>query len=290
MKFHILLIINILLCLSSCKSFKQDILFQTGNNINTETFNNASELLLNSYQIETGDYLAVTVTTNEGEKIIDPNKEFPVGDQAGGNANNANVNQQMIQLAGNPNSIFHWPMYQNGSMPQSFRVDNEGFLNLPLVGKVEVKGMSLASLDSLLETKYDTFYKDCFVVSQYLNKRVFLLGALGNQIIPLRNENMTLVEIMALTESLKPANAKNIRIIRGDLNNPSVLVIDLTTIQGMQQANLNLLPGDIVYIEPRRRFDREGLTDINSIISPITSVISTVTSIIALILVINNSN
>ena len=63
------------------------------------------------------------------------------------------------------------------------------------------------------------------------------------------------------------------RLLRGDFNNPEVYVIDLSTIEGLRQANLAVQPDDIIYIEPAQR-PLSGLRDFTPIISAITSILA----------------
>ena len=72
------------------------------------------------------------------------------------------------------------------------------------------------------------------------------------------------------------ASGKNIRLIRGDLSNPQVQVIDLSTIEGMAKANLEIQPNDIIYVEPVRRPFAESLKDIVPVLSLLTSVLALV--------------
>ena len=53
----------------------------------------------------------------------------------------------------------------------------------------------------------------------------------------------------------------NIRIIRGDLKNPEVTVVNLRTINDMKNSIVNLQPDDIIYIEPIRRPGSEVVRD-----------------------------
>jgi len=64
-------------------------------------------------------------------------------------------------------------------------------------------------------------------------------------------------------------------LIRGDLQNPSVQIIDLSTIEGMRKAALNVEPGDIVYVEPIRRVFLEALADYLPVFGAVTSVLTT---------------
>jgi polysaccharide export outer membrane protein len=71
----------------------------------------------------------------------------------------------------------------------------------------------------------------------------------------LQNQNTSLLEALALSGGVS-ANGKahRIKLIRGDLKNPQVYLIDLSTIDGMKKANMTLQGNDIVYIEPRNDY------------------------------------
>ncbi|MEM6830107.1 MAG: polysaccharide export protein EpsE, partial [Bacteroidota bacterium] len=73
------------------------------------------------------------------------------------------------------------------------------------------------------------------------------------------------------------AKAQNIKLIRGDL----VYQIDLSTISGMKKTNMDVEPGDVIYIEPWRRPWLEALRDV----APALSLVS---SVLTLIVVVQN--
>jgi polysaccharide export outer membrane protein len=88
---------------------------------------------------------------------------------------------------------------------------------------------------------------------------------------------MNLIEVIALSGGVQNnERASNIRLIRGDLNNPEVHIIDLSTIEGMTKANLHVQPNDIIYIEPVRRVLTESLQEVTPFIGLISSVITIV--------------
>jgi polysaccharide export outer membrane protein len=75
----------------------------------------------------------------------------------------------------------------------------------------------------------------------------------------------------------------NIRIIRGDLKNPQIEQIDLSTIAGMRRANLQMEPNDIIYIEPVRRRLLDGLADAGPVFSAAATLLSTISIVFAII-------
>jgi polysaccharide export outer membrane protein len=73
---------------------------------------------------------------------------------------------------------------------------------------------------------------------------------------------MNLLEAVAAYGGIdERAKGYNIRIIRGDLKNPEVTIVNLTTINDMKNSIVNLRPDDIIYIEPIRRPGAEAVRD-----------------------------
>lgn len=210
-----------------------------------------------NYIIQANDLLELRVYTNNGERLIDPNNE--------------------LLIAQNQNR-------QEEDKPE-FLVLDDGTVKFPMIGLVKIEGMKINEAEDYLEKKYDNFYKDAFVRLKYLNKRVVVLGAPGGQVIPLESENISIIEIVALAGGIdQGGKAQNLRLIRGDLHNPEVFLIDLSTIKGTRTSMMDAMPGDIIYIEPRVKVVSEGTRDFMAVFSIL---VSTVT-LIALLISINN--
>ncbi|MCS7005729.1 MAG: polysaccharide biosynthesis/export family protein [Cytophagales bacterium] len=269
----------IIIFLSSC-SFRQRVLFRTKTEINPEAFEESYQKASKNYTIAELDYIAISVFTNKGERLIDPNQEFKIGEERGklepANTTTMGAPGFMVSQAGFTNNPSFRPINANSQTPVSYLVDSRGYAKLPLIGDVKLAGLSLKQADSLLSVLYSQWYEEPFVVTQYLNKRVILMGALGDKTIALNNEHMTLLEVLAIAGNFQLlAKPNKIRIIRGDLKNPSVQLVDLTTIEGLRRANLQIQPLDVIYVEPRRRIDRESFADIQVFLSLTTTLITT---------------
>ncbi len=242
------LFIWVALCLTSCSAYRQNVLFTTEDLENATALKAASIEAEGAYKIQPYDYITLEVFTNKGERIIDPNLEL---------LQSQNVNQA-----------------RQKQDPQ-YLVQESGFVKLPIIDTVRLAGLTLVEANQYLEQRYNAFYIDAFVITKFVNKRVIVLGAPGGMVIPLTNENISLIEVLALAGGLNDlAKGSNIRVIRGDLNHPQVQVIDLTTIEGMKRGNLTMQPGDIVYIEPVRRVVTESIRDIAPLVTLLTSVIT----------------
>lgn len=247
----------VLLSLSSCK-YKQDFMFQT----EYETLKDSLSSSDGNYVLQKRDFIEYQVYTSKGELIIDPN--FQLRKELGSGGTGTNNKQQKLYL-----------------------IKEDGFVNLPMIGEVELLNLTLAEAKEVLEEKYSAFYTDSYILLSVSNRRVIVLGAQGGTVIPLENEKMTLLEILALYGGVqRKSKAYNIRVIRGDLKDPHIQIIDLSTIEGMKKANLEVYPNDVIYIEPVRRVVFESLNDIG----PIFSFVTTIISLGVLIISLNNNN
>lgn len=247
----------LLLFFTSCKMYKQDLMFQLDSDFSENDLSHAVVKAEKNYVIQKNDYLRIDVFTNGGERIIDPNFELM---QQGG----AMMNQQ------------------NGQRNFQYLLQEDGMVKLPILGVVPLEGLTIFEAEAKLEQLYNQYYKGTFVKLQFVNKRVIVLGANGGQVIPLANEKMSLLEIIAISGGVNPnAKAQNVRLIRGPYNNPQVFQIDLSNVSAIKTGLTAVEPGDVIYIEPWKRPVQQGLRDA----SPILGIIS---SVLTLYLVIQN--
>jgi polysaccharide export outer membrane protein len=243
----------IIVLLGSCRAYRQNILFKTNATTPPSGLSNEKALIEKNYKIQINDKLSIRVYTNEGERIIDPDYE-------------------LVQKTTNQNLIHE---------EREYLVQYDGMMKIPMVGMVHMEGFTIREAEEVLQDLFSKFYKNPFVILQFTNKRVIVLGAPGGQVIPLKNEDMSLIEVLALAGGINN-NAKgyNVRLIRGDLKNPEVEVIDLSTIEGMKKASLKVYSGDIIYIEPVRKIVTESIADITPVLSLVIGLISAVTLLI----------
>src|SRR6478672_4075281 len=66
----------LIIFLCSCRTYRQNIMFRTDNNLNIEKMRASLATAEKNYIIQPNDYLDVQVFTNRGERILDPNGEI----------------------------------------------------------------------------------------------------------------------------------------------------------------------------------------------------------------------
>lgn len=218
---------------ASC-GYKQNIMFKVPEGA---VIKQQAEEVQRNYIIQANDYLKLAVYTNKGERIIDPDLEL--------------LKQMPVQ---------------NGVLKPdpSYLVDVNGVAKFPMLGELTVQGLTIRQAEELIQKEYTRFYTDPFVTLQYTNKRVILLGAPGGAVLPLVNENVTLVEVLALGKGIDNlGKAHNIRVLRGE----EFYLVDLSTIDGYRKGNMIMQHGDIVYVEPVRRPVSEAVRDYGPLLS-----------------------
>lgn len=234
--------------LTSC-GYKQNIMFKVPENVVVQQQVAAAE---KNYIIQKNDFLKLAVYTNGGERIIDPDlkllKDMPV---------------QNTETRPDPD----------------FLVDVNGVVKFPMIGELKMEGLTIRTAEELLQKEYAKFYQQPFVTLTYTNKRVIVLGAPGGKVIPLVNENVTLAEILSLSNGIdNNAMAHNIRVMRGE----QYFVADFSTMDGYHKTNMIMQHGDIVYVEPVRRPVAEAMRDYGGLLSLVISITTLVAVLVGL--------
>ncbi len=281
------LLFLIFLC-TSCGFYRYTILFKEDETFNNEAFKKATllaEQAEKNYMVRKFDFVGVEIFTNKGELLTDPNMEIQMGGRQvdvtqGGQNQIANQGVVGQQQGGAGAGISNFGTFRR------YMVQDDGNAYLPLLGATKLEGLKLYQVDSLLSKQYEKYYKDSYVVSRLLNRRVVVIGALGARIVTLENDNMSIIEAVVSGgfNFDQKVRGDRLRIIRNILTKPTMQIIDISTFEGLRAANLKVEPNDVIYLEPRRRLGREEtLTDVTRSLSTILSVISsTVLAILAI--------
>ena len=136
----------------------------------------------------------------------------------------------------------------SGSLP--YKVQSNGKVKIPILGEFKISGISLKEAEVLIEERLSKYYKDPFVILEVMNKRVYLFrGGSSAQVVNLQNDNTTLFEVLASAGGITGGgNAKRIKIIRGDLRNPIVYLIDLSKVESLPSSDLIMQALSLIHI------------------------------------------
>jgi len=267
---NLLILIILGLWATSCSYYRRDILFRAPKEIEESFAKNSKNLKVPlNYRVVKNDYLEFQIFTNKGEVLIDPTSEFSKQITSG------------AQASGGGNKI-------------RYLVQGDGFVNLPIIGKVKLDSLTLRECDSILVKEYAKFYIEPYVMTKVSNRRIFILGrgvssssgasgggggggggGAGGLIMELENENMTLMEVLAkMGGPSRFSFVDRIKVIRGDLKNPTIFTVDLTRWDSFQKSELIIQPNDIIYVTPGRRATFDALRDLAFLTSAVSTLVT----------------
>jgi len=135
------------------------------------------------------------------------------------------------------------------------RVSEEGKITLPLIGEIEVEGLTKTEverkLSQLLEEKYLHNPQVTIFIREYQSKRVFVLGAVRNPGSYELLGRQKLLQIIAQAGGLTSDAANEIIVSRelSDGSSTSLKIsIDDLFLKGNSELNIPLMPNDVVNI------------------------------------------
>ena len=143
------------------------------------------------------------------------------------------------------------PNYSVGKEKVEYVLNENGDVKLPVIGYVNLRGLTVEQSERLLETKYERYFNQPYVNLKVLNRTaVVFMGDGKAQLVPLEHENTTLFEVLASAGGITDlAKAYRIKIIRGDVKNPTIYHADVSTVNGVRDGNIKIMSNDIIHVE-----------------------------------------
>jgi polysaccharide export outer membrane protein len=135
-----------------------------------------------------------------------------------------------------------------------FKVNAEGNIALPLIGRIKVSGLNRQEAANLIEFKYkEKELKHPLIDVRINNLYVVVLGEVSKQGKYIINrEDFELIDLLGEAGGLTPAaNKRMVKIIRGNRSNPEIIKVNLENYSFLKNKNLKLRSRDIIYVEPR---------------------------------------
>jgi polysaccharide biosynthesis/export protein len=254
--FIVFFVFLILAGLSSCSNKQYQTLFEKKYASDT-TYNTAS-VGLENYKIKPQDILQMRNLQN-ARFIVDETPTSPVS-------------------SGNGQSI--------SSQGQSYQVEEDGTVAFPVIGSVQIAGLTRSEAQKLVKELYHKMLlNDPIIELRITNLKVTLLGEVKEQgNVPLTKDRTTLTEVIGQVGGLTAfANEKNIKIIRGTSKNPNVTIINLNDLQSINDPRTILQNGDIIYVAQSKRAARnDNLQNFTAIFQPLSLLLNTLVIIFTL--------
>lgn len=215
-KAILLLFFSILILLTSCSSKKDIIYFKDIDS------NHKDKNVYLAGQIQPNDILSIIISSSSPElaKIY-------------------NLNQDQNQ---------------NSTDFPGYLVNLDGNVNLPILGRIAVKGLSHEELEFLLikKLKEENHLAEPIVTIRLMNAKFTVLGEVTKPgTYTFSEQNISILQALGYAGDLT-INGKrdNVLIIREENNAKTYITIDMTSKQWFGSPHYYIKPNDVIYVNP----------------------------------------
>lgn len=157
-----------------------------------------------------------------------------------------------------PEDLLEIDAYNVEDVKKTVRVNSNGEIALPLIGIVNVKGMTTAELEKLLAQKLSKYVQETVVnvfIKEYRSQRVSVVGAVNNPQIYAVTGQRYLIDMLMMAGGLKEESGNLCYVIRpktmeGNVSGSEMIIIDLEEllIKGNLKLNIPVYAGDVINV------------------------------------------
>jgi len=201
-----------------------------------DTINRVYNKPISTYEepkIHRGDLIQVSIQT------IDPQTNSQIGSSI--TASNNFIGSIGTSMSSGPNV-------------GGFLVDNNGFIELPLVGRIKIEGLTSSEAKEQIREHARVYFKEPIVNVRFGNFSVSVIGEVNKPgVYQIFNEKATILDALALANDLTIfAERHNILVIRENNGIKAMLRVNINSTDLFSSPFYYLRQGDIVYVEPKK--------------------------------------
>ena len=138
---------------------------------------------------------------------------------------------------------------------KTFLIDNAGYINYPLVGKIKLAGLTKDEAVELIGSKIAEYFKTPPTINiEILNFKVFVLGEVKNPMpIEVTSNRITILEAITRAGDLTLfGKRENVLLIREVNGVKTFNRINLTNIAFVNSPYYYLMQNDVIIVEPNK--------------------------------------
>ena len=164
-----------------------------------------------------------------------------------------------------------------------YSVDDSGYLELPVLGRLKVAGLSINQAQASVQAEIDKYFTQAFVKLGLGGIRFSVMGeVLRPGKFAVMQNRLTVLEALATAGELRPeANRRRVQLIRQYPGGSRVVTLDLTDRKLLESPYYFIRPNDVLYVAPMRvREWGTGITAQQSLGTVLTTISLLVNSIL----------
>ena len=166
----------------------------------------------------------------------------------------------------------------------SYPVQEDGTIEMPYIGPVEVAGKTLTEAKVVIEELVKDYVNDAAITVRLVNNYVSILGFVTRPgLYPIYKQRLNVFQAISLAGDLVPYGDRYaVRIVRQTLEGSEVKEFDITDRLIIDSEYFYVLPNDVIYVKPMKgRF--LGMNEF-----PWAVIFSSITTTISIILLIQS--
>lgn len=224
----LLLSLVALVSMSGCASRERLVLFQ-----DADDYLDAKRIASTyDIRIQSDDRLSIAIASQDKELVDVFNNKMVIGSASG------------MSSVGTSNT----------AAQQSFHVDNDGYIEFPVFGKIYVEGLSRKAIADTIQNRLRNGYINDAVVSvELLSFHVLVVGGTKKEsILTIDKDRFTIIEALTMAGGFQPgAFRENVLVVREEAGEIWTYRVDFTKMADLLNSPVYYLQqNDIVYIEP----------------------------------------
>ena len=174
---------------------------------------------------------------------------------------------------------------------QTYLVDNQGFIDYPVIGRLEVGGLTKSMCEKLLHDKIKPYLNEAetpVVTVRMSNYKISVLGEVNRPgMFTVSNEKINILEALAQAGDLTIYGVRNkVKLIREDAKGrKEIHTINLNDANIINSPYYYLQQNDIVYVEPNKvKAQNSAIGQSTTLLMSGTSILVSLASLIVNIL------
>lgn len=135
---------------------------------------------------------------------------------------------------------------------QTTTIDEAGFVEMPLVGKIEVKNLTVDEAKERLQMAINTYINGSMLVVKLASFNVTLLGEVTRPgMYKVYQSQINLFEAVSMAGNMTNfAKKSKVKIVRQTDDGSQIITVDMGKADILSSPYYYLKPNDIVYVEP----------------------------------------
>ena len=169
---------------------------------------------------------------------------------------------------------------------QSYTLDEEGCIEMPLTGKIELKNLTIDEAKEKLQTELAKYVNQTTLIVKLSNFNLTVLGEVTRPgMYKVYQSQINLFEAISMAGNMTNfAKNSEVRIIRQTDNGSEVVTVDMGQADILSSPYYYLKPNDIIYVEPLK-IKQWGFTAF-----PYSTVISVISLGVTLVTLVRSMN